>query len=181
MGNWEIYYEHVKRDFIELREIYPFSSLTIPPTVKPSLASIDVIAVCKHLLDAVQGQPEDFIGEYSKKLRLLVPDEYWKNGCCVYGGGWVDTTLFLDKDIHFFHNEGKLIRTEHGLHLCVGTPESFSKMKNVILESVRTAENMLIAYERAQSSESKEIYLKAYSHGNLGKEEYIKDRARYIP
>lgn len=181
METWAIYYERVKRDFIELREAYPFSSLTIPPTVKPSLASITVIAVCKSLVDAVQGQPEDFIGEYSKKLLIKVPDEYWTNGCLVYGGGWVNTTLFQNKDIHFFHDKGKLIRTEHGLHLCVGRPESFSKMKNVILESVRTAENMLVAYERAQSSESKELYLKAYSHGDLGKAEYTKDKKRYIP
>jgi len=181
MIKWAIYYEHVRRDFIELRENYPFSNLTIPPTVKPSLASITVVAACKNLIDAVQGHPEDFIGEYSKKLLLTIPNDYWTIGCQVYGGGWIDTTLFPNKDVHFFHDEGKLVRTEHGLHMCVGTPESFSKMKNVILESVRTAENMLIAYERVQSGVSKELYLKAYSHGEEGKKEFAKDTRRYIP
>ncbi len=181
METWAIYYKRVKHDFIELREAYPFSILTILPTVEPSLASISVIAVCMSLVDAVLGQPEDFVGKYSKKLQIIVPHEYWTNGCLVYGGGWVDTTLFQNKDIHFFHDKNQLIRTEHGLHMCVGSPESFSKMKNVILESVRTAENMLIAYERAQSSGSKELYLKAYSHGVLGKVEYTNDKKRYVP
>ena len=181
MATWVIYYERVKRDFNELREAYPFSILTIPPMVKPSLAYITVIAVCKSIVDAVQGQPEDFTGEYSKKLLIEVPHEYWTNGCRVYGGGWVDAKLFKNKDIHFFCDNGTLIRTEHGLHMCVGRTESFSMMKNVILESVRTAENILVAYERAQSIGSKELYLKAYSHGVLGKVEYTNDKKRYIP
>lgn len=178
---WLKYYEHVKRDFIELKENYPFSHITILPTAKPSNVLITVIAVCKHLIDAVQGYPEDFTNEYSKKLLLKIPYDYKTIGCEVYGGRWVDTKLFHNKDVHFFHVGEKLVRTEHGLKMCVGVPASFPNMKNVILESVRTAENMLVAYERVQTGASKELCLNAYSHGDLGIEEYKKDRKRYIP
>lgn len=167
-------------DFVEMKKSYPFSYLTIPPTVEPSIASITVIAVNKSLIEAVQGKQEDFTGEYSKRLLLIVPLGYRTEGCKVYGGKWIDTRLFQNKDIHFFHENGRLIQDERGLYMCVGTPDSFSNMKNVIFEAVTTAANMLVAYERVQSGASQELYLKAYSHGNQGKEEYLRDKKRYI-
>ena len=38
------------------------------------------------------------------------------------------------------NDDEKLIRTQYGLQICVGTPESFPLMGNVILENVKTAE-----------------------------------------
>jgi hypothetical protein len=60
------------------------------------------------------------------------------------------------------------------------TPESFPLMKNVILENIRTAENMLIAYERVMAGESETLDLIAYSHGDKGREQFKKNRKKYI-
>ena len=57
--------------------------------------------------------------------------------------------------------------------------ESFIYMQNVIIENVRTAENMLIAYEQFQKGFAEIVKLKAYSHGEKGKDEYRRDRKRF--
>lgn len=67
------------------------------------------------------------------------------------------------KDQHF---NGK----ENGKFLfCVGVPQSFSILKNVVLENVRTAESMMIAYESYQRKITDKVELIAYSHGEEGK------------
>ena len=63
--------------------------------------------------------------------------------------------------------------------LCVGLPESFPLMKNVILENVKTAENMLIAYERVMTGVSNTLELIAYSHGEHGSKEFQHNKLRY--
>ena len=160
---------------------YPFCYLTIPPTIKPSLAEIRVIAANKVLIEAVDGIEGDFLGDYSKELHLIIPVDYRDKGCIVYGAGWVKTDKLSNEDIHFFHDNGKLIRTKHGLQICVGTPESFPLMKNVILEAVRTAENMLIAYERVMNGATEKLEMIAYAHGDKGRAQFQKNRNRYIP
>lgn len=164
-----------------MKEQYPFCYLTIPPTIKPSEAEIRVVAVNKGLIEMVSGIENDFLGDYSKELHLHVPVDYRNRGCTVYGAGWIKTEKLANEDIHFFHNEGRLIRTRYGLQICVGTPESFSLMKNVILENVKTAENMLIAYERVMIGASKKLEMIAYSHGEKGRSQFQKNRKRYIP
>jgi len=52
-------------------------------------------------------------------------------------------------------------------------------MENVILENIRTAEKMLMAYELYQTGETKSLELNAYSHGTKGINEYAKDKKRY--
>lgn len=175
----DVYYVSVKQDFEELKTEYPFAMLTIPPTVEPSLASITVIAVNNVIIDAVCGRPEDFIGEYSKKLRIEIPEDYKTVGCRVFGCGWFDESKFKNKDIHLYHRGNKLIENAHGYEMCVGTPESFPMMKNVILEAVRTADNIMVAYERVQRGETDKVILNAYSHGDAGREEYRRDKKRY--
>lgn len=115
-------------------------------------------------------------------MYIVVPLDYKSNGCQVYGGKWIDTKSLDEKDNHFFHGkDSRLLLTDHGLKFCVGTPESFHEMKNVILEAVKTADNMLVAYRKLQTGESSSLELKAYSHGDKGREEYMHDRKRYKP
>lgn len=164
-----------------MKEQYPFSYLTIPPTVKPMEVEIRVVAASKGLIDMVCGVESDFLGAYSKELHLCVPVNYRNKGCIVYGADWVKTEKFADDDIHFFHEDGELIRTRHGLQICVGTPESFPLMRNVILENVRTAENMLIAYERVMTGATEKLEMIAYAHGEDGRIQFQQNRKRYIP
>lgn len=178
---WSLYYERVLKDYAELKAVYPFSYLLVPPTVKPSLASVTVIAVSKAIVDAVNGEPVDFTGEHSKEIHIELPMEYWNKGCNVYGCKWIDESKFRASDIHLFHSGNKLIENRYGYQMCVGVPESFKSMKNVLLEAVKTADNMLVAYERVQSGISDQMILNAYSHGDAGKEEYQNDRRRYVP
>ena len=164
-----------------MKEQYPFCFLTIPPTINPSEAEIRVVAVNKDLIDIVGGVESDFLGSYSKELHLRVPIDYRDRGCFVYGAGWVRTEELNNEDVHFFYDNEKLIRSRYGLQLCVGTPESFPLMNNVILENVKTAENMLIAYERVMRGESKSLYLIAYAHGAEGRWQFLKNKKSYIP
>lgn len=178
--DWNRYYNNVLSDFKEMRKEYPFCYLTIPPTIKPSQAEIRVVAVNKGLIDIVDGVENDFLGEYSKELHMHIPLNYKDRGCIVYGAGWVKTEELTNEDIHFFHTDGKLIRTQYGLQICVGTPESFPMMKNVILENVKTAENMLVAYERVMVGISEKLEVIAYAHGEKGRIQFQQDKKRYI-
>ena len=164
-----------------MKEQYPFCCLTNPPTIDPSEIEIRVVAVNKDLIDMVGGVETDFLGEYSKELYLHVPVDYRNKGCIVYGAGWVKTEKLNNDDLHFFYENGKLIKTKHGFQLCVGTPESFPLMRNVILEAVRTAENMLIAYERVMTGAAEKLEMIAYAHGDKGRSQFQKNRNRYIP
>ncbi len=140
-----------------------------------------MVAVNKGLIDMVGGVESDFLGDFSKALHLQVPVDYRNRGCIVYGAGWIKTEKLANEDIHFFHDDGKLIRTRFGLQICIGTPESFPLMKNVILENVRTAENMLIAYERVMTGASERLEMISYAHGEQGRIQFQKNKKRYIP
>ena len=148
--------------------------------MKPSLAMIRVVAANKSLIDALGGVENDFTDEYSRELHIEIPIGYRRKGCIVYGAGWINPDNIDNKDIHFFYDKGTPIRTTYGFQLCVGTPESFSMMKNVILENVRTAENMLIAYERVMIGVSDQVELIAYAHGEKGREQFMNNKKRYI-
>lgn len=176
--NWKHYYADILTDFRELKESYPFSYLTIPPTVKPEFASIRVVAANKALIKMTGAVESDFTDDYSRELHIEIPVDYRENGCKVYGARWVDLKKLEDKDIHFYN------RTKHhpfGYELCIGTPESFPLMKNVILENVKTAENMLIAYERVMAGASDRLELIAYTHGENGRKQFLQNRAKYLP
>lgn len=179
--DWDKYYYNVRSDFREMRAQYPFCYLSILPTITPSEAEIRVVAANIGLIDAVCGVENDFLGDCSKELLLRVPVDYQENGCVVYGANWVEIEKLTDEDIHFFHSNGKIIKNRYGFQLCVGTPESFSMMPNVILESVKTAENLLIAYERVMTGESKKLEMIAYAHGDVGRRQFKNNRKRYNP
>lgn len=173
---WSNYYRSVLADYSGLKDEYPFSHLFIPPTSKPGFASISVIAVNNTIIKAVEGGPKDFLGEYSKLIYLEIPLDYQQRGCKVFGCGWVDCRRLRKEDLHFFKSKGN----KFGYQMCVGVPESFSSMKNVLLEVVKTADNMLVAYERVQRDPSKRLILNAYAHGDVGREAYQKDKKRYV-
>ena len=170
------YIADVKRDFAQLKEEYPFSTLSIAPTVDISPASVTVIAANKKLIEHMRAEKDDFLGAYSRKLLVEIPFSYQQDGCKVIGGKWIDENKLNEADRHF--NDKK---ADGSYVFCAGVPESFPKMKNVLLENVRTVENMLIAYEEVQKGFSERTNLKAYAHGKKGKDEYARDRKKYKP
>lgn len=168
------YYNNVFEDFRQVIDYYPFSKLFIHPTVQPMEIKIVSVAVAKDITEALNACPNDFLGEYSKLIEVIVPYNYKKNGCKVFGGAWIDLNRIDNKDMHFFErlNDGRY-------KLCVGVPQSFEKMKNVLLESIRTTDNLLIAYEKIQSGLTNKLELIAYNHGKKGMKQYDKDRKKY--
>ena len=177
-ADWSKYYYAVFEDYRELVSIYPFSRITFPPTIAPPSAIISVIAVSKELIDAVNGVKEDFLGEFTKELYVVVPYDYRSAGCKVYGGKWINRRKLKNEDQHFYPKRSPENAKDVGPLLCVGTPESFPLMKNVILENVRTAENMLIAYEKLMRGDARTLELKAYEHGYIGRNHYKEDLRR---
>lgn len=172
------YYSHLMRDYNALILQYPFSNITFLPTVEPSPAILKVIAVHKKLIDEVKGSSSDFTGKYSKELFIVAPFDYQIKGCDVYGASWVELHRVRIEDWHFLD---KCKKTKHGYKLCVGVPESFPLMGNVLIESVKTAENMLIAYERIMCGETTSLEdIKTYSHGEAGIQEFNSDRKRFL-
>lgn len=168
------YLENVRKDYKELLDEYPFSEIIILPTSTPYQIIIKCVAANKELVHTMNARKEDFLGEYDKFLYIEVPFDYRINGCKVYGGKWLDKSINVS-DKHFYVNS----KHDSLYKLCVGVPESFRNLKNVILESVRTAENMLIAYELLQSGRKEKLELKVYEHGDRGREQYRKDSKRY--
>ena len=163
-----------------MKIVYPFSYLTILPTVTPSLATIRVIAVTASLISETYSIESDYLGEYTKELHVDVPVNYREVGCTVYAGKWIDLNKCRYEDIHIQQSKGHYIRNHYGYSLCVGTPESFSFMGNVILENVRTADNMLVAYERIMRGEADRLELNAYAHGDVGRMQFNNNRKKYI-
>ena len=172
-----LYYENVRHDFAEMILYYPFSSLYIPPTARPSKASVRVVAVHKDLIEDTGAVEADFLGEYSKELYVIIPFDYKTKGCKVYGAKWLDRNRLKDRDIHFYMGE---YQKDYGYEFCLGVPDSFRNMRNVLLENIKTADMMLIAYKDVMSGKTKKLELKAYAHGALGEKEYLHDRKRYI-
>ena len=52
-------------------------------------------------------------------------------------------------------------------------------MDNVILENIRTAEHLLIAYENYLCGNTKTVVVEEYSHGDQGIKEYAKEQNKY--
>lgn len=168
------YYHEVREDIRELQSIYPFTTFTCPPTVQIQPIIIHVIAADSVLIQKTCAMRQDFLQEYSKELDILVPFDYRTEGCKVYGGAWID----LDKiPPEYQHFHARL--SDGRFSLCVGIPESFEKMRNVVLECVRTADRMLTAYELFQSGQTETLELISYAHGQKGIEEYRGKKKKY--
>ena len=170
------YYETVLADFRGLQEQYPFSTITIPPTMEESMATIQVVAAHAELIKEHRARKEDFTGKYSKQLYIEVPFDYKITGCKVYGAGWLDLSKLRESDIHI--NDDCKLHEGIGYELCVGVPRSFEAMDNVILESVKTADNLLVGYKNIMLGNMNRLMVNSYSHGDLGQLEYLRDMRR---
>ncbi|MCD8336680.1 MAG: hypothetical protein LUD18_05270 [Lachnospiraceae bacterium] len=173
---WSKYYEDVKRDFEEARKEYPFIEMTILPTREPQPIIITAIAVEKRIIDATLARKEDFLDEYSKRIVMKVPCDYQEAGCVVYGAKWLEISRIPKEDLHIYSSD----MTQDGYVMCVGTPESFPLLDNVILENIRTADAMLVAYEKVMRGIDDSLNLIAYAHGDKGRKQFEGNRRRYI-
>ena len=169
-----VFYEKVIDDIEELKVEYPVFSYEIPQLSEEVLpVEIKALAVNRALIERARAAENDFTGDFSKVIRIVVPVDYMQQGCRIYGGSWIDVSSLLIKDCHFYSDKnGKRF-------FCVGIPDSFPQLKNVILENVRTVEYMLSGYEFFQRGLSKRVGFKAYSHGLLGRFEYKNDVQRF--
>lgn len=73
---WDQYCREVYEDFQELKDHYPFSSLIIPPVNGKLLLEMRVIAATRELVDLLQAYENDFLGQYSRELHLIIPFDY---------------------------------------------------------------------------------------------------------
>lgn len=169
------YYSSVIKDFSELKNYYPFSKLVILPTNIPVPAMVFVIAVNIELIDETNAKVEDLRGNYNKNLTITIPFNYKEVGCDVFGGSWIVPNKIEYNKRHFYEND---VNKEKQIKLCIGVSDSFVNLNNVLLENVRTAEQLLFYYEKILKN-GEEIPLKAYSHGDKGKDEYKKDKRKY--
>lgn len=168
------YYHEVREDIRELQSVYPFTTFTCAPTAQIQPITIHVIAADKSLIQKTCAMRQDFLQRYSKELEIIVPLNYRTAGCKVYGGSWID----LDKiPPEYQHFHGRL--SDGRFSLCVGIPESFGKMRNAVLECVRTADRMLTAYELYQTGQTETLELISYAHGQEGIEEYRGKKKKY--
>ena len=165
-GNEE-YYRKVFKDITEVKKEYPFMKILFVPTNRPTLLGLEVIAVNRNIISKTFSKSEDFLSEFSKKVYLVIPLNYTKKGCTVYGGGWINSKLVSNKSRHFYD------RTSFNEYeLCVGVPNEFLNNKNVILENIKTTENMLVEYEKIMKGDATEFEGLAYSHGEEGINEF---------
>lgn len=168
------YYEDVSNDLIAVRDYYPFTQQIAYPLSNPGEIELNVIAVNKNILQHLNGKKEDFINEYSKELKVIIPFNYKTIGCKIFGGKWIDEAIIPSKERHFY---SKL--PDGNFELCIGVPQSFQNMKNPILEAIKTAENMMLAYEFVQKGISTKIDLYSFSHGGKGIEEFKKEKGNH--
>ena len=179
---------NIQNDFEELVRSYPFSSIVFFSDISKYVACIISVAASVELIKAVNGKEKDFTGDYSKKIYLFIPCDYKVFGCQVYGYGWIDLNCITNADKHFFVDTvdigrgiikkqfQKFLLTPFGYRMCVGVPESFSRLKNVLLESIKTADNLLTAYEMIMRGLRNSLAVHSYSHGNLGRKEYVDEK-----
>ena len=176
--DWPSYYKSVCDDYAVVKRIYPFSYLSNYPTTKPTCLSIVVVAVDIGLITSLNATENDFLGKYTRKIYVEVPYNYKTLGCKIYGAKWIDPKLIPEQQMHIYMHE---MRESYGYEFCVGTPESFQYFPNVILENIRTAERMLIAYEELMTCKTQTVNLLAYSHGKKGRLEFLNNKSKYIP
>lgn len=172
------YYRDVLSDLKQLNGEYPFVRPILIPTTNPSPIELIVTAVTAKEINSLCATEEDFLGEYSRSLYVIVPFNYKEKGCLVYGGEWIDLNRIKYSDKHFNSRNPETEKDfsrkikDKSLLFCVGVPDSFPKLENVILENINTAREMLIAYKLYQTGQTDKLELIAYSHGERGISEF---------
>lgn len=167
------YYENVVKDIEEAKKFYPFIHVTCLPTTIPREITLKVIVASAELIKITAGCETDFLGPYTKEVFVRIPYNYKYEGCIIEGAPWINTEKICPEDRHFYKGE------YFGFRFCLGVPESFAKLENVLLENLKTVDNMMVAYERLLRGADCSLSLKAYSHGKGGIAEYRSDRKRY--
>lgn len=167
----DVYYKNIRNDYEELKKVYPYCYLSILPSVEAKTATIKVIAVDQYIINLTGATEEDCINDYSKELWISIPTNYKSIGCHIFGGKWIDKDKIPQSEQHFYEFDIK-----RGYKLCVGVPDSFRDMKNVILENVKTADHILTAYADYLSGRTNRIVLRQFSHGERGINEYKKSK-----
>lgn len=135
------------------------------------LCNMGDIAVSSNIFDTFNTEKKNkYVKHTSSKVQKYGEDCYYEMPISKLTGS-IDysESLIASKD---YANNGKYL-------FCVGVPQSFIHLKNVLLENVRTAESMMIAYESYQRGITKKVNLIAYSHGEKGKNEYNRNRKQY--
>ena len=79
------YYQSAQEDIMELIQEYPFTKRVITPSAIPEPIILNVVAVNIGLIGECNAQENDFKGEYSKELKIVMPYDYTRNWCKIYG------------------------------------------------------------------------------------------------
>ena len=88
-------------DIKELRKEYPFTKIVAYPYANPTKIELKVIAVNNRIIRECNAQADDFKGEFSKEIKVVIPFDYKNRGCDIYGGSWFDIDKIPFEDRHF--------------------------------------------------------------------------------
>lgn len=161
------YYNEV---FDLLRKIecsYKYFRIILLPTLRPTLIGCEIIAVNNTIINSTHATKFDLTNEFSKEVWIVIPTKYKTNGCDVYGGEWIDETKIDNDSKHFYKLEDFSF-----YKFCVGIDEEMAKSKNIVLENIKTIENVLVEYEKMMVGLCKSYEGLHYSHGLEGIYEY---------
>lgn len=159
--------------FNKTKDVYPFIS-NIDYPAKDYFIKFDVIIANKKSIEHLSSSEKDYLGDYSMEAVVFVPYDYLENGCHVYCKKWANVERIPSDRLHF-----ELKTYQDFTKLCIGVTGSFARLKNPILESIKTAEHVLTAYKLFLLGYTTDIILIDYAHNNAGIEEYKNDKKRY--
>lgn len=160
--------------FEKTKENYPYIKRIKNQYFKSSLLEFSCILVNAKTLKYLCGVKSDFLGKYTKECIIIVPIDYKTNGCKVYCKKWKEILNIPNNRMHYEQEE-----ICGFTKLCVGVKGSFSCLLNPILESLKTAEHILNAYELYIKGCSNDIILIDYKHGEEGLKEYESNSKKY--
>lgn len=172
----EEYKNDVLKDYEELIKIYPLFSFFRPPLSYNHYYCLKGYLIDKKEIDDLNITNEH-LPEYDKKVYVVIPPNYKDVGCYVYDRFSFDVNIIPEEDRHMYDDDS----IKGYSCLCVGVPNSFKQMKNVILEAIKTSSNIVKAYMSYINKLSDKIELLAYSHGDKGKKEYESNKEKYRP
>lgn len=167
--NKTIYCHNVFSDLDEVLKIYPYTKIIVYPYAEPAELELRVIAVNANMIKEISGNIADFTSRYSKEIKVVIPFNYKLDGCRVYGGAWINDKLIKYEDKHYYS-----LCKDGTRELCIGIPNSFRNYSNPILESIKTAENLLLAYELYLEGLTKTVEINSFPHGIRGIKAYNK-------
>ena len=177
----------IKSDFKEVLEHYPFSKMV---SVSPDEIHFEVYAVSKEEIQKLGLKKSAILKEeYSKRLYLILRDDYCKKGPTVYSmEKWTGLEKIPYESKHFYEqktlvNQGdgmvckRLGLVEgRGYETCTSVSKANRDMENPLLENIKSAEMLLCSYELFLRGLNKEVVVRQYKHGDEGVQEYERER-----